>query len=175
VAHFHCHQREISPVLVYTRFSTKGRIHIMRISAQLKRLIRSTSERLFRRAPGQGGKGSADAASLSGRLREHAASIKSANNLLLSEFQCRYLVVEPLRITMAERFLIEHYEPIWNVWIEGFGNHDPGSGRHAGVLSWWDTLHPGRPWAQKLRQTRSEQQAIDRLAAFVKKRPPTGV
>jgi hypothetical protein len=92
---------------------------------------------------------------LSSRLDQHARSIQQATNLRIEDFQCRYLVVTPLWITMAERFLIEHYRPIWNVCLDGFGNHDPGKGRHAGELPWWDALHPGRPWAARLRQTRS--------------------
>jgi hypothetical protein len=33
--------------------------------------------------------------------------------------------------------------------IDGFGNHDPGSGRYKGVRPRWDVLHPGRSWADK--------------------------
>lgn len=60
---------------------------------------------------------------------------------------------------MAERFLIEHYLPLWNIGMDGFGNHDPGSGRHAGEITWWDALHPGRPWAKKLSQTKTPASA----------------
>lgn len=49
------------------------------------------------------------------RLREHAESITAATNLNINDFLCRYLVVTPLWITMAERFLIEHYQPVWNI------------------------------------------------------------
>ena len=105
------------------------------------------------------------------RLREHAQSIKAAGNLKLNHFTCRYLTVIPLWITMAERFLVEHYPPVWNVCIEGFGNHDPGSGRHQGIVSWWDTLHPGRAWAEKLVKTRGPNDAIERLHAFLAHKP----
>jgi hypothetical protein len=101
------------------------------------------------------------------RLREHVDSIRAAENLRIKDFLCRYLVVTPLWITMAERFLIEHYQPVWNICIEGFGVHNPGSGRHAGELSWWDTLHPGRPWATRLQQTRTKAQAEQRLKEFL--------
>ena len=100
------------------------------------------------------------------RLAEHSKSIDSAKNLSTGQFLCRYLTVVPLWITAAERFLIEHYRPLWNVCIEGFGNHNPGSGRHQGEISWWDALHPGRPWAAKLRRTRSQEQAITRLDSY---------
>lgn len=100
------------------------------------------------------------------RLRQHAASIQAATNLDLTDFRCRFLVVTPLWITMAERFLIENFQPIWNVCVEGFGIHDPGSGRYQGEVSWWDALHPGRPWASRLRQTRSQAAAEARLAEW---------
>lgn len=112
----------------------------------------------------KGGRGrGASAPALYNRIAEHVASIEAVGNLHLREFRCRYLTVVPLWITMAERFLIEHYQPIWNVCVEGFGLHDPGSGRHAGEISWWDALHPGRPWAARLRPTRSAEEAISRL------------
>ena len=38
------------------------------------------------------------------RLREHANSIRAAQNLKLEDILCRFLVVTPLWITMAERF-----------------------------------------------------------------------
>ena len=43
--------------------------------------------------------------------------------------------------------------PVWNLCLDGFGNHDPGAGRRQGEASWWDTLHPGRRWASQLRLT----------------------
>ncbi|MCP4444089.1 MAG: Eco29kI family restriction endonuclease [Myxococcales bacterium] len=103
---------------------------------------------------------------LHSRISQHSRSVELAENLALTDFSCRYLVVEPLWITMAERFLIEHYQPVWNVCLDGFGNHDPGKGRHQGEITWWDALHPGREWAKKLKQTRSAKQAKDKLAAF---------
>ncbi len=104
--------------------------------------------------------------SLYRRLREHSESIGTAKNLRIEDFRCRYMVVVPLWITMSERFLIEYYKPVWNVCIEGFGIHDPGSGRHAGEISWWDALHPGRPWAESLKRTRMAADAEKRLTSF---------
>ena len=101
------------------------------------------------------------------RIGEHVASIEAAENLSIGDFRCRYLTVVPLWITMAERFLIEHYRPLWNVCIEGFGLHDPGKGRHQGEIPWWDALHPGRVWATRLRQTKTSEDAIARLRDFL--------
>lgn len=114
-------------------------------------------------AIGMGGAGKA----LFRRLQEHAASIQAADNLRLEHFRCRYLVVEPLWIVMAERFLIDNFRPLWNVCLEGFGNHDPGSGRHQGEITWWDALHPGRPWSARLRQTKTAADAETRARAFL--------
>ena len=66
---------------------------------------------------------------LRSRIRGHAKSVIEADNLDLSDFKCRYLAVVPVWITLAERFLIDYYKPVWNLCVEGFGIHDPGRGR----------------------------------------------
>jgi len=48
-------------------------------------------------------------AALSDRLRKHARSIEQANNLDLSDFRCRYLVLDDVWVRMAERMLIAWY------------------------------------------------------------------
>jgi len=117
--------------------------------------------------------------SLFKRLGEHRESIAAAANLEVGDFLCRYLAVKEIWITMAERLLIERYRPVWNVAMEGFGLHNPGKGRHEGQLSWWDTLHPGRPWAKHLQKTRTSREAEALVRDFLKlngpgvgKRPP---
>lgn len=104
------------------------------------------------------------------RIIEHSKSINQAENLDLSDFFFRYLAVEPVWITLAERFLIDNYQPVWNRCLEGFGDHDPGRGRHQGERSWWDTLHPGRRWADNLRTVKTEQAAADIVRKFFKER-----
>lgn len=103
---------------------------------------------------------------LSDRLREHARSIRAASNLDPTDFECRFLAVVPVWITLAERFLITHYRPVWNLCLDGFGDHDPGKGRAGSERSWWDTLHPGRPWAAKLRAGKKDSDATRRIAEF---------
>lgn len=83
------------------------------------------------------------------RLREHAESIRSASNLALEDFRCRYLVVDDQWINLAEQLLITRFRPVWNVALDGFGNHDPGKGRYQGLRPMWDVLHPGRAWADR--------------------------
>jgi len=63
------------------------------------------------------------------RLREHASSIIAAENLNIEDFSCRYLVVDDIWIPLGESLAIQRFNPIWNVLIDGFGNHDPGRGR----------------------------------------------
>lgn len=82
------------------------------------------------------------------RLREHAKSIGSADNLKLEDFSFRALAIVPVWIAFAEQALIKQYEPVWNACLDGFGKHDQGKNRAGTLRSWWDTLHPGRPWAQ---------------------------
>ena len=120
----------------------------------------------------KGAKFSAPSRALFQRLREHRESIEAAENLSLDDFVCRYLAVTPLWITMAERFLIENFQPVWNVCIEGFGLHDPGSGRYQGQRSWWDVLHPGRPWAKRLKETRTRAEADKRVREFLRNHKP---
>jgi len=91
---------------------------------------------------------------LMGRLEEHAQSIRQTANLKVEDFSCRFMVLQGLEsdlITAVEATLIRLYKPAWNGVIDGFGNHDPGSGRYGQARSEWDILHPGRYWAKNLK------------------------
>lgn len=101
------------------------------------------------------------------RLTQHSKSIDQAENIQLEDFTCRYLVVVPVWITLAERFLVEHFQPVWNVAIDGFGNHDPDAGRRAMKRPLWDILHPGRPWAAQLNTESSFEEVLDKLKTFL--------
>ena len=90
-------------------------------------------------------------ARLYARLRDHAASIRVARDLNLEHFACRYLVTSELWFSLAERLLIARYKPVWNVVVDGFGLHRPGSIREEGAAPAWDILHSGRPWAETMR------------------------
>ncbi len=97
------------------------------------------------------------ATELHNRLNEHAGSILSAKTTLdLADFQCRFMILrapESDLIGTVDAGLIRHFRPLWNAGIDGFGNHDPGSGRYNQSPSEWDTLHPGRTWAKRLTGT----------------------
>ncbi len=91
--------------------------------------------------------------SLADRLSQHAASIEQASNLSLNHFQVRYLVVDDIWIPLGENMLIDTFKPVWNRAIDGFGNKDPGNRRATQFKSPWDTLHPGRLFAEKLAES----------------------
>ena len=101
------------------------------------------------------------------RIGEHVKSINETENLAVADFNVRYLAVEPIWITLTERFLIDRYQPLWNRCLDGFGNHRPGSGRSNSERSWWDTLHPGRKWATHLPSSRSLTEAEEMVIAFL--------
>lgn len=97
-----------------------------------------------------GGSGSGTGGrSLFNRLSEHAESIRAVSNLKIEDFSCRFLVVDDIWIPLGESLLIARFSPVWNAMIDGFGNHDPGSGRYNGMRPRWDVLHSGRGWAFK--------------------------
>lgn len=106
------------------------------------------------------------------RLKEHAESIRIASNLNLKDFHCRFLVVDGIWIPLGESLLIAKFSPVWNTLIDGFGNHDPGSRRYAGLRPRWDVLHPGRPWAAKC-QDRAEtaKQILLEIHHFLEAKP----
>ncbi len=92
--------------------------------------------------------------SLYSRLREHARSITQTKNLSIEDFTCKFMILESEEtdlISTVEAELIRRFRPLWNCVVDGFGNHDPGSGRYDQRVSEWDTLHSGRPWAEKLK------------------------
>lgn len=105
---------------------------------------------------------------LHNRLAEHAASIDAADNLSLSDFGCRWLVLDPVWINLTEQILIGRYRPVWNLVLLGFGNHDPGSGRRNSRRPRWDTVHPGRPWAALLQDRReSPDQLLEMMRRHI--------
>jgi len=103
------------------------------------------------------------------RLVEHSGSIEAAENLSIEEFKCRYLVVLPVWVRLAESLLINRYKPIWNVYLDGFGNHPPGRGRKAMARPAWDIVHPGRSWARRLKPKQTAQEIIADIRAKMQK------
>ena len=97
------------------------------------------------------------------RLREHSRSIVIAQELELQDFSCRFVIFEDASsdmISTIEAALIKLSRPLWNTAVDGFGNHDPGSGRYEQAKSDWDVIHPGRAWAEKCNGTHAERNDI---------------
>ncbi|HEX7675626.1 MAG TPA: Eco29kI family restriction endonuclease [Bdellovibrio sp.] len=103
------------------------------------------------------------------RLKEHASSISKTENLKLEEFECRWLLVVPEFTSAAEALLINHYNPIWNVIVPGFGIHSPGKGRLKQARSHWDMIHPGRPFAKGLPKGQSEEAVLKAIELYFSK------
>ena len=102
------------------------------------------------------------------RLKEHSESIDQAENLSLSDFKCRYLIVDDIWIPLGESLLISMFSPLWNQFLDGFGNHDPGAGRYNQQQSSWDVIHPGRPWTTKLKpNSRFREDIIKAITKFL--------
>ena len=86
------------------------------------------------------------------RLRQHSRSIVMGENLNIDDFMCRFMIFQDAGSDMIgtiEAALIKLHRPLWNTSLDGFGNHDPGSGRYNQAKSDWDVVHAGRSWAVK--------------------------
>jgi len=85
------------------------------------------------------------------RLNEHKKNIIKVSNLDIKDFEVRYLVVKSGMQSSAESCLIHYFKPIWNKETKvcfGIGSHgDNKSKTRTNKRSPWDTLHPGRQWA----------------------------
>ncbi|MBD3408893.1 MAG: Eco29kI family restriction endonuclease [Ignavibacteriales bacterium] len=109
------------------------------------------------------------------RITQHRRSLEEATNLDVADFYCRRLVVDDIWISLGETLLIAKFKPLWNSIIDGFGNHDPGKGRHRGMKSRWDVLHPGRSWAERLKPREETADAlIEEVKDFLRQHPPAG-
>jgi hypothetical protein len=103
------------------------------------------------------------------RLCDHAKSVSESENLETRDFSCRFLAVDDIWIPLAESLLIERFTPLWNMVLDGFGNHDPGKGRYNQQKSPWDTIHPGRNWASRLQDNANSLGTIqEQVRAFIK-------
>ena len=128
--------------------------------------------------PSGGRKGAAVTSGITGqhlwkRLREHADSVRAATNLDIDDFQCRYSTVDDIWIPLGETLLIARFKPVWNLALDGFGNHDPGAGRYNGLRPIWDVLHPGRAWAERCaKRAETSQELAGRIVDFLAKNPP---
>lgn len=83
------------------------------------------------------------------RLLDHRGSIEQAENLSVSDFRIKRIVINPVWSRYVEQLFISYFKPWWNLCIDGFGNHDVGSGRGDSEVPIWDSIHPGRDWLDR--------------------------
>jgi hypothetical protein len=111
---------------------------------------------------------SLDSNALSRRLQEHRASIEAVASLHVKDFSYRCLVVDDIWISLGETLIIQRFQPLWNQVVDGFGNHDPGSGRYGGMRPSWDELHPGRSWAAMCKAPKhTKKQIIESVDVYM--------
>lgn len=114
---------------------------------------------------------------LSGRLNEHAGSIrKAATTLDINDFDCRFLIVQTGFQKSAEDYLINFFKPIWNSETKicfGLGKHGDSSETRVNKRSPWDTLHPGRKWADATTENqKSAETIIEQIGAHLERHRP---
>jgi Eco29kI restriction endonuclease len=106
------------------------------------------------------------------RIKEHSRSLELGKGVSLSDFHCRFMILEGKEsdlIGTVEAALIRNYRSIWNSLIDGFGNHDPGSGRYEQAKSDWDICHPGRKWAEKCKgQSTNKKDLLVQIKKYMK-------
>jgi hypothetical protein len=114
---------------------------------------------------------------LSGRLNEHAKSIRKAMSTLnIDDFECRFLIVQTGFQKSAEDYLINFFKPIWNSETKicfGLGKHGDSSETRGNKRSPWDTMHPGREWADSSNENqKSPELILQQIAAHLAAHPP---
>ncbi len=116
-------------------------------------------------------------AKLSGRLQEHAKNIRKAHSTIsIDDFDCRFLIVQTGFQKSAEDYLIKFFKPIWNSETKicfGLGKHGDSSTTRANKRSPWDTLHPGREWADASDEDQKPYSVIvEQIADHLARNPP---
>jgi hypothetical protein len=126
---------------------------------------------------------------LTGRLREHAATIRvverfgEENNLepplhpiRLQDFTCRMLVCATNAQLAAERHLIRTFWPLWNsdtkaCW--GMSKHGDSTKTRKNKRSPWDVVHPGRPNAvdAEIEDKLTPAEIADRIEKVIARTP----
>jgi len=89
-------------------------------------------------------------AALFKRLKEHCRSISGTDTLSLEDFEYRCATVQSGLQATVEGFMIKVFRPLWNKEVKvafGIGKHGDAAETRVNKRSPWDTIHPGRDWA----------------------------
>lgn len=98
------------------------------------------------------------------RISEHKRSMNQGG-IDTSNVSVRFMIMTGISVDLIpamESAIIRFFRPLWNSHIDGFGIHTPGAGRYNQQPSEWDTLHPGRPWLEKLTGKKRDYDSIHR-------------
>lgn len=114
---------------------------------------------------------------LSKRLKDHAARIRKARSTIsIEDFDCRFLIVQTGFQTSAEDYLIKLFKPIWNKETKvcyGLGKNGDDAETRSNKRSPWDTLHPGRAWADASNEDQRPYAVIvEQIAGHFERNPP---
>lgn len=83
------------------------------------------------------------------RLNEHSKNIQKTS-LDLTDYHYRASPIQTGMQAAVEDFMIRLFQPIWNKEVKicfGIGKHGDSATTRANKRSPWDTMHPGRRWA----------------------------
>lgn len=97
------------------------------------------------------------------RLKQHAANIEKTNNLALADFRYRAAPIQSGMQGAVEDFMIRLFRPIWNKEMKicfGIGKHGDKAETRRNKRSPWDTMHPGRKWADATSENQKERPDI---------------
>ena len=100
------------------------------------------------------------------RLKEHAKNI-AKTDLRLNDFRYRAAAIQSGMQAAVEDFMIRLFRPIWNKEIKicyGIGKHGDSATTRKNKRSPWDTMHPGRKWAE---DTTADQMARSEIEAKI--------
>jgi hypothetical protein len=108
------------------------------------------------------------------RLKEHSKSMTKAN-LSLSDFYFRAAPIQTGMQAAVEDFMIRLFRPLWNKEVKicfGIGKHGDSAKTRANRRSPWDTMHPGREWAEDTTSDQMQRHEIEvKIAEHFKKHP----
>lgn len=115
--------------------------------------------------------------SLFKRLKEHAKNIEKTE-LELMDFEYRAAPIQTGMQGAVEEFMIRFFNPIWNKETNvcfGIGKHGDSARTRGNKRSPWDTMHPGRAWAEETVEDQRARSDIElKIADHFKTFPPIG-
>jgi len=105
------------------------------------------------------------------RVKFHAGNI-AKTGFDLRDFRYRTATIQSGMQASVEEFMLRLFRPIWNRSVgvmHGLGKHGDSPTTRANKRSPWDTMHPGRKWAEGTTKNQAERhEIIARIEAHFK-------